>query len=329
MVSSVNLNNVYTDLSGLNAISVEGRKDTAAGLKQVAKQFEALFLNMMLKSMREGNKAFSEGNYLNSNEMEFYQQNFDNQISLHLSAGKGIGLADSLYRQLMNQFEVSDSASDETNLEQRAPIAVPIRTTVEVGEQDVRSSVMDVSGQGKKLPIVDVGDTAEVEKDFLTPQQFIEYLLPAATAAAEKLGVDPKVLLAQSALETGWGQKILKHTNGESSRNLFGIKADARWTGNKANANTVEYRNGIATQEVSSFRSYSTYSESFDDYVNFLRSSPRYQSALDNASNPERYVNELQKSGYATDPIYAEKISRVLNSKTMQTALAQVNNETF
>lgn len=289
--------NAYTDLAALNQISIKGREDTAEGLKQVAKQFEAMFLNMMLKSMRESNKAFSEGSYLNSNEMEFYQQNFDDQMSVHLSEGKGMGLADSLYRQLLNQFDVKEKQPQDSEKE---PPKTPIMDTIQK-----------------------VGDLVTgITEQFSSPAEFIERLYPAAKKAAARIGVDPEVLLAQSALETGWGKKIVRDQSGNSSHNLFGIKADPSWRGDNAVTSTVEYANGVAQREQASFRHYQSYQHSFDDYVEFLQSNPRYQPALESADSAQDFAEKLQQAGYATDPIYAEKISAVLNSPVMRNALS-------
>ncbi len=284
--------NIYTDLGGLNQITRLGRENTAAGLKKVAQQFESLFLNMMLKSMRDSNAVFSEGNYLSSNEMEFHQQNYDNQLSLHLSESGGFGLADVLYRQMMRQFGIKEETGEETS---SAPLA------------------------SARHPV-----TGKSAADIKSPEDFVRKLYHLAEGVASRIGVDPKVLLAQSALETGWGQKMIKHQQGENSHNLFGIKADERWDGDSAVVSTLEYRDGVAHQEKARFRAYDSYEQSFDDYVNYLQANPRYEDALRHASNPEMFARKLQEAGYATDPIYAEKIQRVMNSDTMKVALKQI-----
>ncbi len=275
MVATVDYNNVYTDISSLNAIKATGREDTAAGMKKVAKQFESLFINMMLKTMRESNKVFSEGNYLSSNELEIHQQNFDNQMSLHLSSGKGIGLADNLYRQLMNQYDVK-----------------PTESSVPVTKANIN-----------------------------TPADYIDQILPHAKRAAKALGVAPEFLVAQSALESGWGKRIAADSHGATSHNLFGIKAGGTWTGPVAKAKTLEFDNGVARQETASFRKYDSYEDSFNDYVAFLKSNPRYQDAIDSASDASKFGRALQDAGYATDPNYADKIQSVMNGPTFRDAL--------
>jgi flagellar protein FlgJ len=271
---------VYTELSGLNAIKMKGRDDSAAGLKEVAQQFESLFIRMMLKEMRNGLQSLTEDNYLSSNEMQMYQENFDNQISLTLASGKGLGLADQLYQQLIHQYQASP----------------PPEST------------------GMPLP-------TEFSADFSDPAGFVNTMTPYAQAAAEKLGVLPAVLLAQSALETGWGQRVARDSQGASSHNLFGVKADRSWSGPVARTGTLEYSEGLARREQASFRKYESFAASFDDYVEFLSSNPRYQQALAQKADPESFVEALQDAGYATDPNYATKLKELMRSSTIREAV--------
>ena len=143
--------------------------------------------------------------------------------------------------------------------------------------------------------------------------------MPIAEKVAGELGVDPKVLLAQAALETGWGKHVIQQGS-DSSYNLFNIKADSRWQGEQVQVSTLEYRDGVAQREQAAFRSYGSYEESFNDYVSFLKNSPRYQNALQQAANPFAYVDALQQAGYATDPEYSNKISRIYSGELISQA---------
>jgi flagellar protein FlgJ len=309
MVSRVENQSVYTDLSGLNAITQLGRENTPEAMRQVAQQFESVFLGIMLKAMRESNAVFAEGNYLQSNEMEFHQQNFDNQLSLHMSEGRGLGLADVLYEQMMSQYALVPEPAKPVPLDASSLLAQrfispkPASATVTVPR-----------------PAPTTPTPARIE----SPSEFVKSLYPIAEEVATRIGVDPRVLLAQSALETGWGRRMIAMPDGSTSHNLFGIKADARWSGDRATVNTVEFRDGVAVQEKASFRSYDSYEESFRDYVQFLLDNPRYQEALSNSGNSEAFAQRLQDAGYATDPVYAKKITRVMNSRTMQAALSEL-----
>lgn len=164
---------------------------------------------------------------------------------------------------------------------------------------------------------------------FKSPEEFVTAMLPMAQAAAEKIGVDPRYLVAQAALETGWGKSIIRQQDGSSSHNLFGIKTHNSWQGESARVLTTEYVNGQPTKESASFRAYGSFEQSFNDYVSFLQNNERYDNALDSAANPKTFVRELQRAGYATDPQYANKVAQI--AKQMQTyqAVASVDVATI
>ncbi|CAD5109253.1 flagellar assembly peptidoglycan hydrolase FlgJ [Zestomonas carbonaria] len=151
---------------------------------------------------------------------------------------------------------------------------------------------------------------------FSSPAEFVAAMLPMAQEAAEKIGLDARYLVAQAALETGWGKSIIRQQDGSSSHNLFGIKSHG-WDGKSARVLTTEYKGGQAVKEAASFRAYDSFRQSFHDYVDFLQSNGRYGTALNTTDNPERFVKELQRAGYATDPNYARKVAQI--AKQMQT----------
>ncbi|PYB79376.1 flagellar assembly peptidoglycan hydrolase FlgJ [Pseudomonas sp. LB-090624] len=148
-------------------------------------------------------------------------------------------------------------------------------------------------------------------KAFGDSDEFVATMLPMAEQAAKRIGIDPRYLVAQAALETGWGKSVMRNTDGSSSHNLFGIKATGNWDGGEARAITSEYRDGQFVKETAAFRSYDSYQDSFHDLVSLLQNNARYQDAVKAADNPEQFVQELQKAGYATDPNYASKISQI------------------
>lgn len=155
---------------------------------------------------------------------------------------------------------------------------------------------------------------APAKKAFSSQDEFVATMLPMAEAAAKRIGIDPKYLVAQAALETGWGKSVMRAEDGSSSHNLFGIKAGKSWQGGQARAITSEFRDGAMVKETAQFRSYDSYQDSFHDLVTLLQSNDRYKEVVKSADNPERFVRELQKAGYATDPNYANKISQIANS---------------
>lgn len=168
---------------------------------------------------------------------------------------------------------------------------------------------------------------AAEEPSIDSPQEFVRRLYPLAERAAERIGVDPRMLLAQSALETGWGRRLITRPDGASTHNLFGIKADERWSGARANVNTTEYEDGVVRLEKAAFRSYNSFEDSFNDYVDFLEGNPRYREALNNTHDAESFARHLQEAGYATDPVYARKLTRVMHSNTMKMGLRQLEGK--
>jgi flagellar protein FlgJ len=157
---------------------------------------------------------------------------------------------------------------------------------------------------------------APAKKAFSSADEFVNTMLPMAKEAADRIGVDPRYLVAQAALETGWGKSVMRAQDGSSSHNLFGIKAGSSWKGDSARAITSEFRNGEMVKGTAEFRSYDSYKDSFHDLVTLLQTNNRYQDVVKSADNPEQFVRELQKAGYATDPAYASKISQIARQMT-------------
>jgi len=274
MTPGLSTASLYTDLQGLSQLRTEAREETPDAIKAVAKEFEAIFMQMMLKSMRDA--SLGEG-LLDSDQGKFYQEMFDKQIAVSLSREQGLGLADIMVRQLSRGKESSQSSN--------------------VSEATV---------------------TQKSTQPFASPAEFISRLTDMAKSIGKKLGVSSKALLAQSALETGWGQHVMRKPDGSSSYNLFGIKADQRWDGDRAVRTTIEYADGVTVREQASFRSYQSYEESFEDYAQFLLASPRYEKALQNGQDPVTYIKSLQQAGYASDPSYARKISGIMQNEIFQ-----------
>lgn len=308
---------VYTDFSGLNALKSQARTDKQAALEEVARQFESLFLSEMVKSMRKAGDVFAEGNYLNSNESEFYRDMFDSQLSLSMAKGEGTGLAEALVRQLGQQAPGLDGqggklAGHKASLADYDRSLPPL--SVELPEQ--LDKVAAVAQDAAPLP-------AEVAKplpeQFDSPEHFVRELLPVAERIAADSGIDPKLMVAQAALETGWGRHMIKGDDNRPSFNVFGIKADGRWQGDAVTITTTEYREGVPLKEQADFRAYPDYESSFRDYVSFLESNPRYRDVLSVADQPDVFADKLQEAGYATDPNYGDKIRRIMNRDSLMT----------
>jgi len=330
--SSPGSNKLYSDLNSLQSIKTQSEPEA---LREVAKQFEQIFLNQMLKSMRDANEAFTDpDNVFTGGDVRFYQDMLDQQTTINMAQGRGIGLADALVRQLSNQFNIAlDSQENNSTALGAENPEEWLRRAYSNGASLAASAVLGEHQLGSDKQVQSAIDELQHQKDMLykqvndnmperfsSPQEFVENLTPLAEKVAAELGVDPKVLLAQAALETGWGKHMVRGSDGENSYNLFNIKAGRSWSGDSKAANTLEFKDGVMTKEVAKFRSYDSYEDSFSDYVQFLKNSPRYQDALNAAADPEKYLNLLQKAGYATDPKYADKISTIFNSSIMENA---------
>lgn len=299
------------DFHGLNQLrskAVQDQNDQQT-LRQVAGQFESLFVTMMLKSMRQASLA--EGLF-DSEQSKMYQDMSDQQLASDLSTRGGLGLQDVIMRQLGgDRYANSQSALPGQSFSIDTVTVRPalgVRVNQEIIEQ-IREAKPEQAKPVKAMP------TEALPEQFTSPQQFVETLWPYAEQAANKLGVEPEVILSQAALETGWGQYILSNQQG-SSHNLFNIKAHG-WEGDTINKQALEFRGGKALQEQSQFRAYDSYQQSFDDYVQFLQTQPRYRQALEHVNDAEAFIEHLHQAGYATDPQYADKIKRIMNGDTL------------
>lgn len=294
---------VYTDFNGLAKLKTQARNNAPEAIKEVAKQFESVFLTMVLKSMREAKLA---DGILDSNQSEFYRDMYDQQLAVHLSGEPGIGLAELIARQLSPKQQETGDKMDAADYLNRSVASAGRVTRKNVAPTNVNSTKSAVQTDNI------------VEPEITSKDQFVQQLRPFAEKAAAELGVEANVLLAQAALETGWGKSVIKHGNGRNSFNLFNIKADRSWQGKQASRKTLEFEAGIGRQEIAAFRSYESYRESFDDYVHFIKTNPRYSNAIKMAAKPERYMHELQQAGYATDPKYASKVMRIYRDEAIQ-----------
>jgi len=262
----------YTDINGLSALKKNPTSPQA--INAVAQQVEALFLQMMLKSMRDASAAEDP----DSNEMGMYQDMFDKQVALNISQHADLGIAKMLQRQLTQRASAASSASMGT-----PPQDLP-------------------AGH--------------------TQQDFVNRMLPPIRRVAAALNLNPQALLAQAALETGWGQRMPRNADGSPSNNMFGIKAGEEWRGARATADTVEVSNGVASTRRTAFRAYGSIEESVNDFAQLLATSPRYREAVSAGSDARSYIASIGRSGYATDPDYENKLNQILSSDPIQAVSA-------
>ncbi|GAB5453022.1 MAG: flagellar assembly peptidoglycan hydrolase FlgJ [Halioglobus sp.] len=302
----------FFDLQGLASLRAEAVATPSQAVEEVSAQFESLFVQMMVKSMRD---ATVKGGLFDSHQMDVYQGMFDQQVSLHLSRQGALGLSDILVEQLDGGAPAPPRAGGKAGLEQLGllssaaePQSAPAMP-VTGSRPDVAAAAASTAQPGAK-----VTEPAQQDWQPASPEEFIRSVWDHAVGAARRIGLDPLVLVAQSALETGWGKRVIQGADGRSSFNLFGIKAGNGWDGAAATVNTVEYRDGLAALERASFRVYDSLANSFEDYVDFLQSNPRYQQALEKVNDARDFLRELQGAGYATDPRYAEKIMGIMDT---------------
>lgn len=322
-----NHSQLYSDLSELKKIKSQMKEDGDESLRLAAQQFEQLFIGLLLRSMRDANQEFSKDNFMNTNRTRMYQDMMDNQISLEMAQSEGVGLTDILVRQLGGKQPVKQIAElkpldiEERRLEQVASIAASALLAKARGQENPPGINLTETQQNQVDDVYNklnkVADNQTLPDRFESAKEFVDKLMPLAKNVAGELGVDPRVLVAQAALETGWGRHMVRTPDGANSHNLFNIKADRSWKGQSAEVSTLEFRNGIAQREKANFRQYENYEASFRDYVNFLRTNPRYQTALERAENPYDYVRQLQDAGYATDPEYANKIENIFEGELL------------
>jgi peptidoglycan hydrolase FlgJ len=251
-------------------------------LREVARQFESIFTKMMLESMRSA--SFGDPLF-GSDQSDMYRDMMDDQLAVQLTQGRGIGLADMLIRQLSQGASIGPGEAG--------------------GLKQGEAGTVDPAGApalNKASPNLPIDDAQR--------REFIELLQPHAEAAARELGVDPRAVIAQAALETGWGTSRPADASGNSN-NFFGIKAGSGWDGDRVSSDTTEYVNGEAGTERAQFRAYGSVAENVSDYVRLVRDNPRYSAALNTGDDVRAFAGALQRGGYATDPAYADKVVAV------------------
>lgn len=283
------MTSAVTDFTQFSTLRAAAEQNDPAVLREVAGQFEALFVETMLKNMREA----SLGDPLlgDSDQHEMYQGMLDQQLAVEMASGKGIGLAEMLVRQLGGETAAAQvRPAGEFRLRESSPVgarASPLWTDAETFARDV---------------------------------------WPHAEHAAKRLNVAPEAIVAQAALETGWGAHVPEQRDGASSFNLFGIKAGYGWTGASVTKATLEFEQGVTKPQLAKFRAYDNVGDNFRDYAEMLEHNPRYESVSGHGDDIDGFAHALQSSGYATDPEYASKLKEVARSETMQRAISGLKN---
>ena len=315
----------FLDINGLNSIRQDAKTGDSAGkkeaLEQAAKQFEAIFMQMLMKSMRKAQAVLEADSPLNSESTKFYRDMHDQQMSLELSNNGALGLAPLIVRQLggdTENFTPHTILRSDGNLDSRGSVRISEPSLISANSLVKDSSADQDPSKDRQTNGSIAAQAANMLQSptFAEPKDFVSALTADAKRVQDKINVPFEVVIAQAALETGWGQKIIKTNTGESSNNLFNIKADSRWTGEKVHKETLEFEDGAMVKKREPFRVYESIGQSVNDYLNLLTKSERYQGALEKSTDVEQFLHNLQSAGYATDPNYAKKILGTLRTVT-------------
>ena len=278
------------DTQSLGALKLEAGKNSKSAIKETAKQFESLFMRELIKSMRE---ATMKSGMLDSPGGDLGTDLLDQQFAVQMS-GKSGGLSDLIEQQLTRQMGTPPAGASQTS----------------------KSAAVSPSS----APSSAISKTTRAPSE--SQSSFVNQHSAAANEAERASGLPAGFMLGQAGHETGWGKHEIKHKGGASSHNLFGIKAGASWTGKVAEVTTTEYVHGVPQKQVARFRAYDSYADSFNDYARMISESPRYAKAREQTGSAHAFASGLQKAGYATDPDYAAKLSRAINT-TLQIRRAQ------
>lgn len=330
-------NRAAFDVRSAQDVREQWQKDPKAGLKAAAQQFETLFLQMVMKSMRE---ATPQDGMLDSDQTRFYTALLDQQLAQNMAtSGKGIGFAKLIEQQLGRSLEnnvdpeqlmaatkaataAASAANREAltrNLGEQSGAALPLSPTD--GRHLQPLTVPLPSSQPSGVGGATVAPRSQDESALpASPNAFVSRIWPQAVEASRSTGIPPQFLVAHAALESGWGKQEMRFADGRNSFNLFGVKAGKSWAGDTVEAKTTEYVEGQAQQSVERFRAYGSYEEAFRDYAQLLRNNPRYSNVIASQDGTE-FARRLQQAGYASDPQYAEKLSRIIAGPTLRLAL--------
>jgi flagellar protein FlgJ len=294
---------IALDPRGLEKLRTEANATPDKAVRDAAKQFETLFVQRLLKSMRD---ATPQDGMMDSEQTRMYTGMLDQQLAQAMSH-RGIGLADVMVKQL--------SKGSGSAAAQAAGVTAPVLN-------------LDGGGAARNLqtpapaPAAEAMPAAPTAGLTGTPMYFNNKMWPHAVVAAKATGLPAHFIIGQAALESGWGSREIKGAHGVNSHNLFGVKAGRSWDGDVAAVKTTEYIRGVKQKVVDKFRSYASYGEAFKDYANMLKNNPRFAKVLEAGNDPQAFAHGLQKAGYATDPAYASKLTRIITGSVMRQGLS-------
>lgn len=293
--SSLSTQGLAADSNSLNALKFQAGKDSKGAVKEAAKQFESLFMRELIKSMRQ---ATAKSGLMDGDQGENLATDLlDQQMATQMTGLPG-GLSEAIERQLSRQMDPNAAAG-----------AVPGAVN---GAAARGLSAYQRQAGAVATPSIDVSQLPTKVTD--AQANFVAKHTAAANQVAAEVGIPASFMLGQAGHETGWGRSEIRNADGSTSFNLFGIKANAGWKGKVAEVTTTEYVNGEARKVKAKFRAYDSYADAFRDYASLVGNNTRYQGAMQNLGSAQAFANQLQKAGYATDPQYANKLSKAINT---------------
>jgi flagellar protein FlgJ len=308
------------DVQGFAKLSAQAKASPQAGMKMAAQQFDAVFTQMMLKSMRD---ATPQDGPFDSHDSATFTSMMDQQLSQQMSQ-KGIGVADAMLKQLMrNQgMQVGGGAGGAGGLAGMANALGGGSSGGDEGQTAALNALAKAYGNAQANGQLAMGKgysansalTPPLKGDGSSPKvdAFVDKLAGPAQAASAATGIPARFIIGQAALESGWGKSEIKKTDGSTSHNVFGIKATKDWTGKTVSTVTTEYVNGKPQRTVEKFRAYDSYQEAMTDYASLLKGNPRYAQVINSAHDVNGFANGMQRAGYATDPHYAKKLMSIM-----------------
>jgi len=310
-------NRAAFDVQSAQDLRSQFAKNPQEGLKAAAQQFETMFLQMVMKSMRD---TVPDDGMLNSEQSKFYTSLLDQQMAQNLSSnGKGVGFAKLIEQQLGRTMVGNASEADAQGAANAAAGDLPLAASD--GRHLQYKTVLGNLPTSAAYPRANATAAPAAATEMpANSKEFVNRVWPYAVETSRSTGVPPQFLVAHSALESGWGRSEIRRADGSPSYNLFGIKAGKNWNGATADTTTTEYVNGQPQQSVERFRAYGSYEEAFRDYANLLRNNARFGAVIGSQDGTE-FAKRLQQAGYATDPMYADKLSRIINGPALRQAL--------
>lgn len=296
-----------------------GGEAQGKALRQAAGQFEAVFMNMLLKSMRE---SLPKEGVLDSESTRSFTAMYDMQIAQKL-ADKGVGLADMIVRQVEARSGPQPGAVGGNGTGGAAPLgAQGASRGAVISTVDRLKALTQEAQRAERTELTNGADKNVASRSAAAgaPREFVQRMWESAKSAEQSTGMPAQFILGQAALESGWGRREIRHGDGSSSHNLFGIKAGTGWNGPTVKAVTSEFVNGVSRKTTETFRAYSSYADSFADYARLINNNPRYAATRNAGADAAVFARSLQTAGYATDPLYAVKLTRVIEQTVRATA---------